>query len=72
MPCVPPFLPPLRLQQTRPDRSGAVTAVAGGWNVVIRDYDNLPFRPTEHCRVIIPWRRFEQGKNALDAAGPFS
>jgi hypothetical protein len=48
-----------------------VTAVAAGWNVVIRDYDILPFHPTEHYRVIIPWRRFEQGKNALDAAGPF-
>jgi hypothetical protein len=46
-------------------------AVAGGWKVVIRDYDSLTFRPTEHCRVIIPCRRFEQGKNALDAAVPF-
>jgi hypothetical protein len=55
----------------RRDRSGAATAVVGVWNVVIRDYDKLLFRPTKHCRVIITCRRFEQGKNALDAAGPF-
>jgi hypothetical protein len=46
--------------------------VAGGWNVVVRDYSILTFRLRQHCRVIIPCRRFEQGKNTLDAAGPFS
>jgi hypothetical protein len=48
-----------------------VKAVAGGWNVVIRDYDNLTFRLIKHCRVFISCQRFEQGKNALDAARPF-
>jgi hypothetical protein len=46
-------------------------AVVGVWNVVIRDYDKLLFHTPKHSRVIITCQRFEQGKNVLDAAGPF-